>query len=249
MSHLEEHRDALLDRRVRVEDSRDFLGLLERIGDVEVRRRAVGVAQRAAGSAAMRVRARARPSGLRVSSTADRVGQVLAPPGHGELHRVGGERREDRQHDRDDQRGSPPPGRRRSCRLRGGGPCRPRSSSGGRSRRSGRSCRRGCRRASRSGCRSCGCATSRGRRRPAAPRGRGGPEPARHRDRRVLGVAAGGECVGRGLVEDVHRRHLRQAGGDRHLLDDVEELRLFCVRRPGGRRSRRAPSCRRRSSR
>ncbi len=45
----------------------------------------------------------------------------------------------------------------------------------------------------------------------------------------VLRVAAGGEGVGRRFLDDVDRRHVGQAGGDRHLLDDVEELRLVLV--------------------
>ena len=70
-------------------------------------------------------------------------------------------------------------------------------------------------------------------------------QPARDGDGGVLRVAPGGEGVGRGLVDDVHRRHLRQAGGDRHLLDDVVELRRLARGSRGGRRSRRARSCRR----
>ena len=54
-------------------------------------------------------------------------------------------------------------------------------------------------------------------------------QAARDRDRGVPRVAPGRQSVGRGLVEHVHRRHLRQAGGDGHLLDDVEELRLLGV--------------------
>ena len=53
--------------------------------------------------------------------------------------------------------------------------------------------------------------------------------PARDGDRGVLRVAPGGEGVGRRLLDDVDRRHVGQAGGDRHLLDDVEELRLVLV--------------------
>ena len=51
-------------------------------------------------------------------------------------------------------------------------------------------------------------------------------QPARHGNRRVLGIAAGGERVGIGIGHDVHLR-LRQPRRDAHLLDDVVELAEF----------------------
>ena len=58
------------------------------------------------------------------------------------------------------------------------------------------------------------------------------PEPlaqaARDGDGGVLGVAAGGEGVHRGRVDDVQFRH-GKAGGDGKFLDDVVELRVVLL--------------------
>src|SRR6266550_5038437 len=49
-------------------------------------------------------------------------------------------------------------------------------------------------------------------------------EPGRDRDRCVLGITTGRERVRRGVVDNVDLRH-GHVGGDRHLADDVQELR------------------------
>ena len=51
-------------------------------------------------------------------------------------------------------------------------------------------------------------------------------------DVRLVGAAAGGERVRRRVVDDVDRRRLREAGGDRDGLDHVVEPRVL---RPVGR--------------
>ena len=47
-----------------------------------------------------------------------------------------------------------------------------------------------------------------------------------HRDRRVLGVAPGGEGVRRRVVDDVDAR-LREPAGDAQALDEVVEARVL----------------------
>ena len=79
--HLEQDGDALLDRRVCVEDAARLLGLLvlERVGDVEVRRGAVGVAQRPRVGGDVVERAR-QAEGVARELDAAGVRQVLAAP-------------------------------------------------------------------------------------------------------------------------------------------------------------------------
>src|SRR5271169_1137318 len=45
----------------------------------------------------------------------------------------------------------------------------------------------------------------------------------------MVGVAAGGESVEGRIVNDVDIRHLGQAAGDGHLLDDVKESRMVLL--------------------
>ena len=72
-------------------------------------------------------------------------------------------------------------------------------------------------------------------------------EAAGDGDGGVLGVAARGEGVRGGVVDDVDLRH-REAGGYRHLLDHVEQDGGVVVRDLPGPATRRGPSCRPRSS-
>jgi hypothetical protein len=46
-------------------------------------------------------------------------------------------------------------------------------------------------------------------------------------DVRLVGAPAGGEGVGRRIVDDVDRRRLGEAGGDRDRFDHVEEPRVL----------------------
>ena len=84
--------------------------------------------------------------------------------------------------------------------------------------------------------RGCGCGSSRARRRPAARRGR-----ASRAGPRVTAIdacrrtASGRERVRVGVRHDVDLRP-RQAGGDRHLVDDVLELAELQSRRRRPRR-------------
>ena len=226
--HLEEHRDALPDRRVRVEHAGHLLGLLQRVLDVEVRRRPVGVAQRpgVGGDGVERAR-----QAQRVARELDGrgVGEVLAAARDGELHGVGRERREDGQHDGDDgedRAGLVAARVAAAAAAAHPAPEAPAQEEVGDERDH---------------------ADQDADQRLEADvvvadvRHLVGDDalellaveaveqPARDGDGGVLRVAPGGQGVGRGLVEHVHRRHLRQAGGDRHLLDDVEELRLLGV--------------------
>ena len=61
-------------------------------------------------------------------------------------------------------------------------------------------------------------------------------QAARGGDGRVLGVAAGSEGVRRAVFDDVDLRH-RQAGADAEVLDDAVELRLLLLRHLHARRS------------
>jgi hypothetical protein len=54
-------------------------------------------------------------------------------------------------------------------------------------------------------------------------------QAAGHGDRRVPRVTAGGEGVERLVLDDVDSGRLAEPGGDRHLLDDVPESRLVGV--------------------
>ena len=213
---------------MRVEHAGHGLRLLERVGDVEVRRGPVGVAQGSGvGGDARQCPREAQRVARELHCRG--VGQVLATPGHRELHGVGGQRREDGEHDGDDgedrpglvaARAAPAPATAHAA------PEAPAEEEVGDQRDH---------------------ADQDADQRLEADvvvadvRHLVGDDalqflavealeqPAGHGDGRVLRVAPGGQGVGRLLVEDVHRRHLRQAGGDRHLLDHVVELRRLLV--------------------
>ena len=143
-------------------------------------------AQRLAGRRRSSLSARARPSGLRVSSHAGGVGEVLALARDGELDRVRGERRQDREHDGDDHEdGAGVAARAAVSRL----PAEAAQEAPAQEEvgDEGDHARRGCRPASRSGCRSCARATSRGRCTPcSSSRSMQPQEPAGDGDRGVL---------------------------------------------------------------
>ena len=185
------------------------------------------------GSEAMALSARARPSGLRVSSHRGGVGQVLAAARDGELHGVGGQRREDGQHEGDDREDGAGlvAARAAAAPPAHAAPEAPAQEEVGDE-----------------GDHADQDADQRleadvvvadvrhlvGDHALELVAVEAVEQPARDGDGGVLRVATGGQGVGRGLVEHVHRRHLRQAGGDGHLLDHVEELRLLGVGHAAG---------------
>ena len=199
--------DALLDRRVGVEQAGRLLELLRgsRIGDVEMRRGAVDARQRPGVGGDLLERRR--ESG-RVARQLDArgVGEKLAPSRDGELdhhrrERARGSRARSRDQQEHEPMPPPPPSRRPAEEAQ----------RGGRSRRPGRSCRRRRRPVSRSGCRSCARARARGRSTPwSSSRFIASSSPRGDRDDRVRGVTAGREGVRGRIVDDVDARQ-RQA--------------------------------------
>ncbi len=68
-------------------------------------------------------------------------------------------------------------------------------------------------------------------------------QAGRHRDRGVLGIAAGGEGIGLRIVHEIDARH-RQPGALRQIAHQAHEIRRAASRRPPARRASTAPACR-----
>lgn len=51
----------------------------------------------------------------------------------------------------------------------------------------------------------------------------------RHRHRRLVRIASDRKRIGRWIVDDEHSRHAGELRGDRHLFDDIEQLRMIVL--------------------